>query len=250
MTWTSVAISVVRPLERDDRLQVRRAELGHLDRREGAVADAPHPDRALHHGWAAALRPPRTRRVSRFGVLVEGDAAGRSGPADVHPTRHTRGRRTITASTRVGVAPPVVLAVGDHLEDRRDRTSGRAASAGRQMFADSSMPSRTGIRTSRWTAGSRVGWLPAGHWRDRSGHRMPSLRAGVARHRRRRPSRATMPAWMSPRPSTAVSGPANAADRLRERVDHRLARRRDPPGWHARHLRDRPSRQSGRRRRG
>ncbi len=70
------AVPVVGRLDRHDRPQVRRAQLGDLDRGEAAVRDAPHPDRA---------RAPRLggqpfdgiEAVARLvlGVLVERDAA-------------------------------------------------------------------------------------------------------------------------------------------------------------------------------
>ena len=74
-----VAVAVVRRVHRQDRPQVRRPELRDLDRREAAVADAPHADVAV----APRLRRQPLDRVVPverlgLGVLVERRRPARS----------------------------------------------------------------------------------------------------------------------------------------------------------------------------
>ena len=112
-------------MDRDDRPEVRRPQLRDLDRGERAVADPPHPDRAVAprlggqplHGVVAVER-------LGLGVLVERDPARRAGPADVDPAQGVATPGEIGPARDVRVAPPVVLAVRDHLEDRREAFGG------------------------------------------------------------------------------------------------------------------------------
>ena len=87
-----------------------------------AVADAPHrrPRRCTTAG-RRATRPRRTRRASRPRCTRR----GRRPPDEPVPRTSTRHKRVAAgreplAARRVRVAPPVVLAVRDHLEDRRE----------------------------------------------------------------------------------------------------------------------------------
>ena len=118
-------VAVVGAHDRDDRPQVRRPQLRDLDRGERAVADAPHPDRAVAprlggqplHGVVAVER-------LGLGVLVERDPARRAGPANVDPAQGVAAPGEIGPARDIRVAPPVVLAVRDHLEDRREAFGG------------------------------------------------------------------------------------------------------------------------------
>ena len=112
-------VAVVRAHDRDDRAEVRRAQLRDLDRGERAVADPPHPDRpvAPRLGGQPLDGVVAVERLG-LGVLVERDAARRAGPADVDPAQGVATPREVRPARDVGVAPPVVLAVRDHLEDR------------------------------------------------------------------------------------------------------------------------------------
>ena len=136
-------VAVVGGHDRDDRAQVRRAKLRDLDRGEPAVADAPHRDVAV-----APLpgREPLDRvvPVARLvlAVFVERDAAGAAGTADVEPAERVAPAREVLAAAHVRVAPPVVLAIRDHLEDRREAgihgvagTGQRTPDVGRQLHA-------------------------------------------------------------------------------------------------------------------
>ena len=120
-----VAIPVVGRVHRQDRAEVRRPQLRDLDRREAAVADAPHADAA---GAPRLGREPLhgvepVERL-RLGVLVERHAGRAAGPADVEAAEREPARREPLPEGRVPVAAPVVLAVRDHLEDHRERASG------------------------------------------------------------------------------------------------------------------------------
>ena len=170
--------------------EVRRPELGDLDRREAAVRDAPHPDRA---------RAPRLggepldgvvavpRLVRR--VLVEGDAARRSGPADVDAGRgRSRARRTTRRA-------------------RRRRCAARC-------------PCRTG--SSRGGPGRRAS--PSAHRAARGSPTARRRRAtGSGRPRRSRPSNGGWPAARSAvigresraRPGDAATRPSGAVRRCR-----------------------------------
>ncbi len=116
-----VAIPVVGGVHRQDRAEVRRTELCHLDRGEAPVADAPHADAAV----APGLRGEPFDGVVAvlglgLGVLVLGDTRGAARATDVEPAqREPPGREPLPARD-VRVAAPVVLAVRDHLEDRRE----------------------------------------------------------------------------------------------------------------------------------
>ena len=128
-------VAVVGPLERRDGEEMRRSQLGDLDRRERAVADAPHPDGAAAPGLGGEPLDgvvPVAGLV--LGVLVHRDARRRSGPADVDPDEGIAPGREPLAAADVGVASPVVLAVGDQLEDGREPGVGvvaRSASGAR-----------------------------------------------------------------------------------------------------------------------
>ena len=170
----------------------------------------------------------RVEAVARLvrGVLVEGDAADEPVPADVDPAQRVAARREPLAARRVGVAPPVVLAVRDHLEDRREArgpapSAGRAPDVGRQLDAvagrDPDVPlDRDGV------AGGLAGRAAR--------RRRVVIGASLGRPapRPRRPPRATMRRWTSrsrrSRSIRSVDAPL-APGRLREPVDHGLARR-------------------------
>ena len=113
--------------------EMRRPELRDLDRGEPAVADAPHPDRAVapRLGGEPLDGVVAVQRLV-LGVLVERDAARRPGPADVDPAQGVATCREVRAAGDVRVAPPVVLAVRDHLEDRGTRVAGSSVSGARQ----------------------------------------------------------------------------------------------------------------------
>ena len=194
-------VAVVRALDRDDRAQVRRPELGDLDRGERPVADAPHPDGA---GAPRLGRQPLDGVVAverlGLGVLVERDAARRPGPADVDPAQGIATFGEVRATRDVRVPAPVVLAVRDHLEDRRHAVTG----------GHDGQPQ---VRRQLHAVARRDPRVPDGldlvSWLVRDGHR-PSL--GLARDTgRARPAHATMPGWTTtprtPRPRTA-RGPA------------------------------------------
>src|SRR6185436_16786544 len=73
-------------------------------------------------------------------VLVERDAAGAAGSADVEPAQREAAAGEVLATTHVRVPAPVVLAVRDHLEDRRKAgvrgvagTGQRTPDVGRQL---------------------------------------------------------------------------------------------------------------------
>ena len=90
-----VDVPVVRAHARDDRAKMGRTQLGDLDRGEGAVADAPHRDRAARPGLDGGPLD-RVVPVARLvgGVLVEGDARRRTRSRGRPPgNRHSRAPR-------------------------------------------------------------------------------------------------------------------------------------------------------------
>ncbi len=169
-----VHVPVVRAHARHDRPQVRRPQLRDLDGRERAVADAPHRHRArrprLDRGPLDRVVP-----VARLvlGVLVEGDAARRSGAADIHPAIGVAARRQPLPAAGVRVAAPVVLAVRDHLDDDREPLVGRvgrrdrAPQVGRQLHPvpcrDPDIPRHLGLESwrARGTVDGRIGHRPS-----------------------------------------------------------------------------------------
>ena len=216
-----------------------------------AVADAPHPDRAV----APRLgRQPldRVEPVVRLGlgVLVERDAARRPGPADVDPAEGVaaRARSTCRAPCR-RCAASCPCRTGS---SRGSPGSAPAPAAGRgqpqvrrQLDAvargDPHVPARSRPRGgARWPGGraSRRGASSA----ESRGRRGPSDATARPVRRCRR--------WTTRRraPIERAVDPPLAARRLREPLDHRLARRGDPPGRRTRDLRRRPLREPGGRR--
>ena len=143
-------VAIVGALDRDDRPEVRRPQLGDLDRGERAVADAPHPDRAVapRLGGEPLDGVVAVERLG-LGVLVERDA---------RPTSRSRGRRPGT------------------------RRSPRAAShvaARRCRRCAASCPCRTG---------SSRGWPgTAGPGRPSTGARQPQVRRQLDAVARRDP---------------------------------------------------------------
>ncbi len=117
-----VGVAVVGGHHRHDRLEMRRTEHRDLDRGEAAVRDSPHPDVAVAPRLGGQ---PLDGVVAVLGfarrVLVEGDAWRRAGPADVEPAKGEAAGGQPLAAGHVAREPPVVLAVRDHLEDRRER---------------------------------------------------------------------------------------------------------------------------------
>ena len=256
-------VAVVGAHDRDDRAQVRRPELRDLDRGERAVADAPHPDRAVapRLGGEPLDGVVPVERLG-LGVLVERDAARRAGPADVDPAQGVaaprrgtcRARRPRCAAScpcrtgssrgspgsgrRVRTRPPDAAATGSPTARRR-----RAPGSGR--------PRRSrprGAARSRGGRGSRRGRSSPGVYEPRRGGRTeptgPCDDAAMDDEDATAPRRRTDRARDRQRP---VDAP-RAARRLRERVDHRLARRGDPARRRPGHLRRRPLRQPGGRR--
>ena len=213
-------VAVVGAHDRDDRPQVRRPELRDLDRGERAVADAPHPDRAVAprlggqplHGVVAVER-------LGLGVLVERDPARRTGPANVDPAQGVAAPGEIGPARDIRVAPPVVLAVRDHLEDRREAFGGcgpghrtRQPQVRRQLDAvarrDPGVPDGLDL-VARFARGSAVGLVGGGHTRESTrrprrsdGADRPVRRCGDGRRGRhkRRGSTAPNP---NPRPPAA-----------------------------------------------
>ena len=239
-------VAVVGRLDRDDRAQVRRPQLGDLDRGEPAVADAPHPDRPV----APRLRgEPLDRVVAveglRLGVLVEGDR---------RRTIPCHGRRPGTGRSRAGrgTSPRAMSAFRRQLSlpyGIISRIAGKrsgvpAAGRGSHRLADSSTPSRAGMRASQTVSTSWRGSLAGRPWVWSVAAIAASLRA-ARRAGRARPRRATMARWTRrPRRQRPVD-PSLAPGRLRERLDHGLARRGDPARRQPRDLRRRPLREPG-----
>ena len=136
-----------------------------------------------------------------------------------------------------------------------NRSSGsEATGTGSHRLADSSTPSRAGIRTSRSSARPRgvAGWpgdrggsvaviaaslRAAGGW--------PGARARPVRRSRHAGSHERTP--VRTRPQRPVAAPLTTRG-VRERLGHRLARRGHPARRSARHLRPRPLREPGGRR--
>ena len=116
-----VGVAVVGRHHRDDRGEVRRVEERDLDRGEAAVRDPPHPDLAV----APRLRRQPLDGVEAVlglacGVLVQGDSRRRARAPNVEPAQGEPARRQPLAAALVARRAPVVFAVGDHLEDRRE----------------------------------------------------------------------------------------------------------------------------------
>ena len=175
----------------------------------------PHiPTAPSHHGWAAS-HSTASYAVERLGlgVLVERDAAGRPGARGRRPgTARSRAPRTTSPRAMSRVAPPVVLAVRDHLEDGREALVGSPAS-GRAARCWPTARCRRGPGSGRPRRLDLVAWRarPGGRsdrWRSSS----PSLRARRATPDARRPPRATMRAdGRRADPSPAARGPAGRA---------------------------------------
>ncbi len=133
-----VGVAVVGGIDRHDRPQVRRPEQRHLDRGEAPPADPPHPDVAVRPGLGGQPldRVVAVVRLVRR-VLAPGDSRAAAGAPDVEPAEGvTAGCQPLPEGLVVGPAP-VVLAVGDHLEDRRKPNPGRGGDrepqVGRQL---------------------------------------------------------------------------------------------------------------------
>ena len=148
--------------DRDDRAQVRRAQLRDLDRGEPAVADAPHPDGAV---------APRLRREPLDRVVPVARLPSLYSSSATPPERcRSRGRRPGTArsrggrSTRRGAMSAFrrQLSLPYGIISRIAGNAGVRGSPGghgRQMLADSSTPSRAVIRASQTVATSWRGGL-------------------------------------------------------------------------------------------
>ena len=246
-------VAVVGALDRHDRPQVRRPQLGDLDRGERPVADPPHPDRP---GAPRLCRQPLDRvepvERLRLRVLVERDAAGRAGPAHVDPAQGVpalargtcRGRcprcgascpcRTGSSRGSPGTGPgrrgrPGAATGSPTARSRRERGSGRPRPSRPRARAGS-----PGVRSSRrrWPSAGVYGPAPA-TGRERPPHAtMPRMDDATRTPHDRRPAgrQRSVDPPLPPR-------------RLREPVDHDLARRGHPAGRRAGHLRRRPLRQ-------
>ena len=236
-------------LDRHDRPQVRRPELGDLDGGEPAVADAPHrrPRRRTTAG-RRATRPRRSRRAS-----------------PPRCTRRGRSRRTIRCRGR--------------RPGRRRSRAARATSRGatsafrRQLSLPYGIISRIAGNRSAGSAGPRPRQPQVGRQLDAVAGRDPGipdgldLVAGLARRSigrcvwrrsssaestagRRRPDAAARPVrrCRHGRPGPDRQRPMDppvAPGRLREPVAHDLARRGHPTRRRAGDLRRRPFREPG-----
>ena len=164
-----VGVAVVGRHHRHDRLQGRRPELRDLDRGEAAVADPPHADVAVGprlRGQPADGVAAVERLAGR--VLVVRHAARAAGAPDVEPAEREAARREPFAAPPVRCRAPVVLAVGDHLEDRREalvraRRPARPAARGSPTARRRRWPGsgRRGASGPRDGAGWRAGRRPA-----------------------------------------------------------------------------------------
>jgi hypothetical protein len=119
-----VGVAVVGRAERHDRAERRRPERGDLKRVEAAPRDAGHPDRAR----APGLRGQPGDHLERVllllrGVLVVEDPVRLAAAADVDAHRRVAVAREVGLADRVAGGRAVVLAVGQVLEDGRDRVA-------------------------------------------------------------------------------------------------------------------------------
>ena len=155
-------VAVVRALDRHDREEVRRPQLRDLDRGERPIADAPHPDRA---GAPGLGREPLDRVVPvtrlDLGVLVHRDAGRGAGAPDIDPDEDVAASREPLAAPVSALRRQLSLPYGiiSRMAGNRRSTSSSPAGTGRQTFADSSVPSRVGIRTSQSTVTAWIGGL-------------------------------------------------------------------------------------------
>ncbi len=209
--------------------------------------------------------------VARLGlaVLVERDPARRARPADVDPAQRVATLGEVRAPGGVRVAPPVVLAVRDHLEDGREpafrlvRVRDRQPQVGGQLDAVAGRDRAPPTWSRRHgAAGSPAGWRRPGRqdrqdpWdrEGRQGSSGPESRRATAT--RTWSPAACDDAAMDDGPSSdgaVQTGPWTRRSRrvaYENAMDHDLARRGDPPGRPARHLRRGPLRQPRRRRPG
>ncbi len=116
-----VQVAIVRGHDRHDRAQVRWSKRRDLDGGEAAVGDAPHADgaRAPRLGGQPLDGVVSIAGLVR-GVLVQRGPCGRARAAHVHSAEHVAPRREPGLACNVRRAPPVVLAIRDHLEDGRE----------------------------------------------------------------------------------------------------------------------------------
>ena len=156
-----VGVAVVRGVHRDDRPEVRRSELRDLDRGEPAVRDPPHPDVPVRPGLAGEPldRLGPVLRLAR-GVLVEGDAGTAAGAPDVEPAEGVAAGGEPPAAALVAGPAPVVLAVRDQLEDRREPLVGRLRGRGRAATGWRSARGRRSSGSGRRAGSPRRGAAP------------------------------------------------------------------------------------------
>ena len=155
----------------------------------------PHiPTAPLHHGCAASHSTASyPSSVSVGGVLVEGDAAGRARAADVDPAQGVAALRRASVPRRdVRVrAASCPCRTGSSRGSPGTAPRARRGRTGSHRLADSSTPSRAGIRTSQTVSTSWRGGLAGRRRLVGGGHRPESTgRAGTPDAAR--PRRATM----------------------------------------------------------
>ena len=132
-----VEIAVVGRHDRHDRLEGGWPEHRDLDRGEAAVGDAPHADVPVAPRLGRKPGDGLDAVVGLVGaVFIDRDPARRSGAADVEAAQRIPARCEPRPACLVGCGAPMVLAVRDHLEDRRDGViGGRPPEVGRQLDA-------------------------------------------------------------------------------------------------------------------
>ena len=119
-----IGVAVVCRAERDHRLELRRRVRRHLEPVEPAPGDPEHP----HRPGAPGLLGDPAEHLERVlllqrQVLVVEQAVGLPGAAQVHPQRGVPVPREVHVARPVARRRAVALAVGDVLEDRRDRVA-------------------------------------------------------------------------------------------------------------------------------
>ena len=127
-----VRVAIVRGVDRHDRPEVGRPEHRHLDRREAALADPPHPDVAVRPGLG---REPLDRVDSRRASPRRCTRRGRSRgccrcPGCRAGRRHSRGRRATGRGPRRSPSASRPCGRGSSRGSPGRRGSSVAASAG------------------------------------------------------------------------------------------------------------------------